>query len=76
VNASVAKPLYSASISYRTPAGRRVMFGSIIASESILECKEELCRRLQNKERFGRRRIRSILDDFNAISIGKQIPTR
>ena len=76
MTAPVPKPLYSATISYRTPAGRRVLFGSIIASETIAECKEELLYRLRNAEKFGRRRIGEILDDFATVSLGKQIATR
>lgn len=73
---SVPKPLYSATISYRTPAGRRVLFGGIIASDTVSECKEELVWRLRNAEKFGRRRIGEILGDFETISLGTQIATR
>ena len=70
------KPLYSATISYRTPAGRRVLFGSVIAANTLARCREKLCERLQNEATYGRRKIASILDDFNVVSIGKQIATR
>lgn len=70
------KPLHAATISYRTPAGRRVIFGSIIASKTLARCKEELCNRLRNEERYGRRRIGEILDDFSTFPIGMQIATR
>lgn len=70
------KPLYSATISYRTPAGRRVLFGSIIASRTIEGCREKLRERLRNEERYGRRRISEILNDFSTVSIGLQIATR
>ena len=33
------KPLHAATISYRTPAGRRVLFGGIIASGTLARCK-------------------------------------
>jgi len=71
-----SKPLHSATISYRTPSGRRVLFGSAIASRTLAECRDELCRRLRNEELYGRRRIAAILDDFTALSLGMQIATR
>lgn len=70
------KPLHSATISYRTPAGRRVIFSGIIASNTLAQCKEELCHRLRNEDRYGQRRIGKMLDDFSAVPIGMQIGTR
>jgi hypothetical protein len=70
------KPLHSATISYRTPSGRRVLFGSIIASRTLAECRDELCHRLRNEGLYGRRRIATILDDFTPVPIGMQIATR
>jgi hypothetical protein len=67
------KPLYDATISYRTPAGRRVLFGSMIPCTDMLECRAELERRLDNEVRFGRRRLASVLDDFSARYITMQI---
>jgi len=68
-----AKPLHSATISYRTPSGRRVLFGSIIASDTLRECREELCSRLHKEQQYGRRRIGEILTDFDAVPLGFQI---
>lgn len=67
------KPLYDATISYRTPAGRRVLFGSMIPCTDMIECRAELERRLSNEVRFGRRRLSSLLDDFSARYITMQI---
>jgi len=70
------KPLHYATISYRTPARRRVIFSSVIASNTLAGCREKLCERLRNEETYGRRRIGEILDDFNALSLGLQISKR
>tara|TARA_B100000378_G_scaffold40375_1_gene30180 strand:- start:10446 stop:10679 length:234 start_codon:yes stop_codon:yes gene_type:complete len=70
------KPLHYATISYRTPARRRVLFSGVIASRTIEGCREKLCERLRNEERYGRRRIGEILDDFSALSLGSQISKR
>lgn len=67
------KPLHYATISYRTPARRRVVFSSVIASDTLRECREELCSRLHKEQQYGRRRIGEILTDFDAVPLGFQI---
>ena len=71
-----SKPLYSATVSYRTPSGRRVLYGAVVAANSMVECENKLRLRLQGEERFGRRRIGNILDDFSALFFAMQIPAR
>ena len=70
------KPLYFATVSYRTPSGRRVLYGAIVAANSTVECENELRLRLQGEERFGKRRVGNILDDFCALFFAIQIPAR
>lgn len=67
------KPLYDATISYRTPSGRRVLYGSMIAVTDMGQCREELEHRLMNEVSYGRRRVATILDDFKATYITMQI---
>ena len=73
---SKPKPLYSATISYRTPAGRRVLYGTVVAANNPVECENKLRLRLQAEERYGRRRIVNILDDFSALFFAMQTPVR
>lgn len=70
------KPLFDATVSYRTPSGRRVLYGSMIPVTSMNQCREELHLRLMNEVRFGRRRVAAVLDDFDARYITMQIDTR
>ena len=70
---SAPKPLYDATISYRTPSGRKVLFGSMIAADSPADCMPELIARLHNEEKFGRRKVAIILCDFSANFITMQI---
>lgn len=70
------KPLYYATISYRTPARRRVIYSGVIAANTLERCKEKLIECLKAEETYGRRRIAEILDDFVPLSLGKQIATR
>lgn len=70
------KPLFYATISYRTPAGRKVLYGSVTAAENPADCKQKLRRRLENEARFGRRRIGVVLEDFSSRFITMQIGKR
>ena len=70
------KPLYDAAISYRTPSGRKVRFGSMIAAECLDECETELRARLANQVLFGRRKVAKIIGEFSASFITMQIDTR
>lgn len=70
------KTLYAATVSYRTPGGRRVLYGTVVAARNLAECAEKLRLRLRDEEKYGRRRIAKILDDFFAISFGTQIQKR
>lgn len=73
---TMPKPLYSATMSYRTPSGRRVLYGSVVAATDPAECATELRIRLENEARYGRRRISRILNDFRAVFFGTQIAKR
>lgn len=70
---SEPKPVYSATVSYRTPAGRRVLYGSLVAANGMTDCATQLRTRLENEERYGRRRISTILSDFSALFIAMQV---
>lgn len=70
------KPLYCATVSYRTPAGRRVLYGTVVAADDLAECAKELRLRLVDEMRYGRRRIAVILNDFSALFIALQISRR
>lgn len=70
------KPLYDAAISYRTPSGRKVRYGSMVAAETLSECESELRARLANAVRFGRRRVAVIVGEFSATFITMQIGSR
>ena len=70
------KPLYNATMSYRTPAGRRVLYGGVVAAMDPTECAGKLRTMLENEARYGRRRIASILDDFRANFFAMQITRR
>jgi len=65
-------PLYAATISYRTPAGRRVLYGDVVAARDEAECSTKLRERLKKEELYGRRRIGVILEDFRAIFVTMQ----
>lgn len=67
------KPLWDATISYRTPSGRRVLFGAMVAADSMADCEVELRARLAGESAYGRRKIAAILDDFSARFITMQI---
>jgi hypothetical protein len=70
---SKPKPIYDAAISYRTPSGRKVRFGSLIAADCLGDCEIELIARLRNAERFDRRKVASIIGEFSAIFVTMQI---
>jgi hypothetical protein len=67
------KPIYDAAISYRTPSGRKVRFGSLIAADSLADCETELLARLRNAERFNRRKVAKIIGEFSANFVTMQI---
>lgn len=67
------KPLYDVALTYLTPAGRRVRFGSMIAANTLAECEEELHHRLNNAVRFGRRKVAAVVGEFSASFITMQI---
>ena len=67
------KPIYDAAISYRTPSGRKVRFGSLVAADCLDDCEEELRARLMNEQRFGRRKIAEIIGEFSASFVTMQI---
>lgn len=69
------KPIYDAAISYRTPSGRKVRYGSLVAAETLTDCETELRARLDNEQRFGRRKIASIIGEFSATFVTMQIGT-
>ena len=69
------KRLYSATVSYRTPGGRRVLYGAVVAARNLTECAQELHLRLASDARHGRRRIAEVLTDFSADFIAMQIST-
>jgi hypothetical protein len=68
-------PLHSATISYRTPAGRRVLCGDVVAAPDAATCEERLRERIMSQQRFGRRRIDCFLDDFRSVAFATQIAT-
>lgn len=68
-----ARKLYNATISYRTPAGRKVLYGGVVAAHDALECQSRLIDRLKSEERFGRRKISEIIYDFNGVVFSNQI---
>lgn len=70
------KPIYDAAITYRTPAGRRVRFHSLVAASCLTECEEELRYRLTNAAKFGRRRVGEVIGEFSASFVTSQIATR
>lgn len=74
----MAKPqrLYSATISYRTPARRRVLYGTVVAARNRSECERRLRERLVSEAQHGRRRIAMILDDFHGIFFATQVASR
>lgn len=67
------KPLYDAALSYRTPSGRKVRYGSMIAADCLSDCYAELIRRLGNDCRFGRRKVSHVIGEFSASFITMQI---
>ena len=73
---SKPKPIYDAAISYRTPSGRKVRFGALVAAETLSDCEEQLRGRLDNATRFGRRKVASVLGEFSATFVTMQIATR
>ena len=70
------KPLYDAAISYRTPSGRKVRFGSMIAADCLDDCEAEIIARLDNAVRFGRRKVAIVIGEFSASFITMQIGTK
>ena len=70
------KPIYDAALTYRTPAGRRVRYGQLVAAETLSECEDLLRGRLANDVRFGRRRVSDIVGEFSASFVTMQIATR
>lgn len=70
---SKPNPIYDACVSYRTPSGRKVRFCSNIAAASLTECEEELLHRLHNADKFGRRKVASVVGEFTATFITMQI---
>ena len=70
------KPIYDAAISYRTPSGRKVRFHDLVAAGTLEECEEELRHRLLNADKFGRRKVASIIGEFSATFVTHQIPTK
>lgn len=73
---TVPKPIYDAAISYRTPAGRKVRFGALVAANTLSDCEEILRGRLDNAVRFGRRRVATVIGEFSASFVTMQIATR
>ena len=73
---SKPKPIYDAVISYRTPSGRKVRFGSLIAADTLADCETELLARLRNAERFERRKVAKIIGEFSASFVTMQIAKR
>lgn len=73
---SKPKPIYDATISYRTPSGRKVRFSALVAANTLSECEELLRGRLDNEQRFGNRRIASVIGEFSASFVTMQIATR
>lgn len=69
---SMPLPLYAATISYRTPAGRRVLYGGVVAAVDEAECSVRLRLRLRKEEQYGRRRIAAVLDDLSARMFAMQ----
>lgn len=67
------KRLYSATISYRTPARRRVLYGTIVAARNRLDCESRLRARLAQEAKYGRRRVATVLDDFHFVLFAMQI---
>ena len=67
------KPIYDAAISYRTPGGRKVRFGSLVAADCLADCEAELIARLRGAERFGRRKVAVIIGEFSASFVTMQI---
>jgi hypothetical protein len=70
------KPIYDAALTYRTPSGRRVRYGRLVAAETLSECEDLLRGRLSNDVRFGRRRVADIVGEFSASFVTMQIATR
>lgn len=71
------KPLYYATISYRTRSGRKVLYSrNAIAGDTLAEVEERLRGYLDNEHLFGRRKVATVLDDFHATYIGHQIATK
>lgn len=70
------KRLYGATISYRTPARRRVLYSRVVAARNRTDCERRLRDRLMEEVRFGRRRVACILDDFRGIFFDMQIRSR
>ena len=70
------KPIYDAALTYRTPSGRRVRYGHLVAAETLSECEDLLRGRLSNDVRFGRRRVADIIGEFSASFVTMQIATR
>lgn len=75
---STPLPLHGATISYRTPAGRRVLCGAVVAAPDAETCELKLRERIMDEQRFGRRRIGRFLGDFRTVVFATQIaiPTR
>ncbi len=72
---SIPLPFHSTTISCRTPAGRRVLCGDVIAAPDAATCEERLRERIMSQERFGRRRIDYFLDDFQSVAFATQLTT-
>ena len=70
------KPIYDAGISYRTPKGRKVRYYALVAANTLSECEELLRGRLDNAQRFGRRKVASVIGEFSASFVTMQIDTR
>ena len=70
------KTLYNAGMHYRTPAGRKVWYSRVVAAHTLTECENILIDCLLNEQKFGRRRVHSLLKDLTATIIGDQIQTR
>lgn len=68
-------PLHSGTISYRTPAGRRVLCGHVVAAPDAATCERRLRERITTEQRVGRRRIACFLDDFHSIAFATQVAT-
>ena len=67
------KDLYDTEIVYRTPSGKLAYFSKVLAG-TLEECDAEIRRVLSNEQRYGKRRVASIVG-ISCRYVGKQIQT-